>query len=390
MLLGLIVTDDPQVVQKRRKIVHQALNFHEKNFLEKNLEEESKELVNSIKARQQNQKSVADYVPMAEDLSLCANNVFIRLLFNKRFPTIDGPFKTIQELLMTLLKGLTLSNLFEGFPALRRIPLGRFMFLDVYVKGMFRFIGKEYDNHIQNKLVTDSKNNEDKIVDLTDILIREQNELTRDNIEVLLSDTLVAGIDTTMNTLKLVVHNLAQHKDLAQTCYNEFEKVMSELGNKDRKITLNNLHRCHNLRAFIYESLRITSVSPLTVPHKTNTEIEVDGFVIPKDTTVFFNIHAIHHDENVFKDPQTFNPKRFLDAESGEFKQNERFLGFSSGRRNCIGQSYATKSVLFIVVELMRNFELELPNEDKLQSRFSYDTTLRVENLNIIFKERPL
>ena len=381
----MIVTDTSQVVQKRRKIIHQALNFHEKNFLEKNLQEESDELITTIKVKQAKQKNVSDSIPMAEELSLCANNVFIRLLFNKRFPTVDGAFKTIQNLLLILLKGLTLSNLFEGFPALRKIPLGRFMFLDVYVKGMFRFIGKEYDSHLKNK----SNIDENKITDMTDILINDQNELTRDNIEVLLSDTLVAGIDATMNTLKLVVHNLAKYTDLAQTCFSEIDDILK--GNdekKDRKITLNDVLKCHYLRAFVYESLRITTVSPLTVPHKTHTEVEVDGYVIPKDTTVFFNIHGIHRDEQVFENPQTFNPQRFLNAENGEFKHNERFFGFSFGRRNCIGQSYAIKSVLFVLVELMRNFELSLPEEANLQSRFSYDTTLRVENLNVIVKRR--
>ena len=383
--LGLIVTDDSQVVQKRRKIIHQALNFHEKNFLERNLQEESSELINAIKAKQTKQKNVNDSIPMAEELSLCASNVFIRLLFNKRFPTIDGAFKTIQNLLLIMLKGLTLSNLLEGFPALRKIPLGRLLFLDEYVKGMFGFIGKEYDSHLKKKSTID----ENKITDMTDILINDHNELTRDNIEVLLSDTLVAGIDATMNTLKLVVHNLAKYTDLAQTCYNEIEEVLKQNDEqKDRKITLNDVHKCHNLRAFIYESLRITTVSPLTVPHKTHAEVEVNGYIIPKDTTVFFNIHGIHQDEQVFEDPQTFNPQRFLDAENGEFKHNDRFFGFSFGRRNCIGQSYAIKSVIFVLVELMKNFELKLPDGGNLQSKFLYDTTLRVENLKVIVKER--
>ena len=409
MSIGLIVTDASQAVQKRRKIIHQALSFHEKNFLERNLCEESKELIKAINAKRQtsenkNSNTGECVVPMAEDLSLCANNIFIRLLFNKRFPTIDGTFKIIQELLMILLKGLTLSNLLEGFPALRNIPLGRFLFLDVYVKGMFGYIGKEYDTHLK-KIFNNKKHQVDNIVDeeqkiedLTDILIREQNELTRDNIEVLLSDTMVAGIDATMNALKLVVHNLAKHKDLADECYKEIQKIFeanADGGDEEKKesrktqqISLEKVHQCHKLRAFIYESLRINSISPLAVPHKTNNDVEVDGYIIPKDTTVFFNLHAIHHNEEVFEHAQSFHPDRFLSAETGEFKHNDRFFGFSVGRRNCIGQSYATKSLLFVLVELMKNFEFSLPTDSDLQAKFSYDTTLRVENLNVIVNER--
>eukprot|EP00111_Clytia_hemisphaerica_P004313 TCONS_00012309-protein len=320
---GLIVTDELEKVQKRRKIIHNALSFYEKNNLEENLQEEADELIETIRKEQK----CNQYVSLSQHLSLCANNLFTRLLFNKRCTSIDGIFATIQKLLDLLMKGLTISNLLEGFPALRKLPVGRFMFLDLYVKGMFGLIGKEYEQH-KSKLPADETNGAS---DLTDILINEDSNLTRDNIEVLLSDTMVAGIDTTMSAMKLTVYNLAKYTTEAEICFKEIQGVLDDKKN----MTLEESQKCHYLRAFLHESLRTQDVSPLGVPHRTQRDIEIDGYTIPKNTTIFFNLYAMHNDESLFEEPHSFKPERFLNTE-GEFVQNEKFVGFSIGRRRCI------------------------------------------------------
>lgn len=60
-----------------------------------------------------------------------------------------------------------------------------------------------------------------------------------------------------------------------------------------------------------------------------------DGHTIPKGTICGINLHALHRDPDVYKDPEEFNPERFLDAENPIDAYG--FLPFSSGTRNCIG-----------------------------------------------------
>ncbi len=60
---------------------------------------------------------------------------------------------------------------------------------------------------------------------------------------------------------------------------------------------------------------------------------------IRKGTTVYIFIDAIHHDANVFPDPDKFDPDRFLkSAMASEDRSPFAYIPFSAGSRNCIGQ----------------------------------------------------
>lgn len=54
------------------------------------------------------------------------------------------------------------------------------------------------------------------------------------------------------------------------------------------------------------------------------------GIKIPKGAVVLGNIYATHRDESVWKNPNVFNPRRFLDSD-GLFQSNSNFQTFSQG-----------------------------------------------------------
>ena len=69
----------------------------------------------------------------------------------------------------------------------------------------------------------------------------------------------------------------------------------------------------------------MSNIVPLAIPHSavrdfhvTNKKTE-ETFFIPKGTQVLSVLGSIMNDENVFPDPKTFRPERFL-GPSGEFK----------------------------------------------------------------------
>ena len=76
---------------------------------------------------------------------------------------------------------------------------------------------------------------------------------------------------------------------------------------------------------------RMGDITPLAVPHYTNDDIELRGYVIPKDTMILPCIYSVHRDEKVFIDPFIFNPDRFLDTE-GNISKKEQLIPFSVGQ----------------------------------------------------------
>lgn len=61
--------------------------------------------------------------------------------------------------------------------------------------------------------------------------------------------------------------------------------------------------------------------------------------VIEKGMKVLIPIHAIHHDPLYYKDPDIFDPDRFLE-ENKKLRDNYTFLAFGEGPRICIGKLF--------------------------------------------------
>ena len=78
-------------------------------------------------------------------------------------------------------------------------------------------------------------------------------------------------------------------------------------------------------------TIRLTCIAPLAVPHYTTGDIDVGKYCIPKGTVVMPNLHRITRNPIAFKDPNTFNPERFLDS-SGKYVKNDFNIPFGIGK----------------------------------------------------------
>ena len=67
------------------------------------------------------------------------------------------------------------------------------------------------------------------------------------------------------------------------------------------------------------------------VPHSPVEDTEFRGYFIPKDAVIIPNLHAVLHNPEVFPDPETFKPERFLNSD-GKFVKHEHVAQFSIGK----------------------------------------------------------
>jgi len=86
--------------------------------------------------------------------------------------------------------------------------------------------------------------------------------------------------------------------------------------------------------ALLKELLRWSPPFPIIIPNRAMQDDFYRGYLIPEGATVIQNIWAIFRDPNIYPDPETFNPDRFLkDGKINPLVLNPEDRVFGAGRR---------------------------------------------------------
>ncbi|XP_020896628.2 steroid 17-alpha-hydroxylase/17,20 lyase [Exaiptasia diaphana] len=173
-----------------------------------------------------------------------------------------------------------------------------------------------------------------------------------------LGDMFSGGNESSVTTLRWLFAHLLRNPDIQDKLHAELDRVVG----RDPKTapTIKDRENLPYLEASILETMRMASPVPLAVPHKTTRDTTVQGYSIPKNTTVILNLWAIHHNTDDWQKHDVFDPSRFLgeDGKISSFK-TRNLLPFGAGRRVCIGETDA-KTVLFLFASrFLHKFKLE-------------------------------
>ncbi|MEO1307661.1 MAG: cytochrome P450, partial [Pseudomonadota bacterium] len=110
------------------------------------------------------------------------------------------------------------------------------------------------------------------------------------------------------------------------------------------------------------EVLRMRPPAQGNQPRILQKEVEIAGHTLPKGAYLFNSFYNMQHDPQVFPDPGTFDPTRFLD---GALASTPNFVPFGHGPRNCVAQSMAIQQLMAIVTGILRDHVL-VPEERDL------------------------
>ena len=193
----------------------------------------------------------------------------------------------------------------------------------------------------------------------------EREEITHSTMRSLIGDLLVAGIDTTAQTTGWLLLILANRQHIQERAYEELNAAVGADGlpGMEHQEDLPYLH------AVILESMRYRTVAPLGLPHKAGEDVEIDGYVIPKDAQVLGNIYAIHNDPRFWDSPDEFTPQRFLFSEDGTpppALTSGAFMPFGTGRRGCPGQGFAEIVIWLQACRLLHKYRFTPHGDDHL------------------------
>ncbi|KAF8661202.1 hypothetical protein AX16_001482 [Volvariella volvacea WC 439] len=156
---------------------------------------------------------------------------------------------------------------------------------------------------------------------------------------------------------------------LALMCYPEVQrKAQAEI---DAHIKPGNLpdftdrESLPYLSALVKEVLRWYPVSPLGAPHYADSDDIYKGYLIPAGSIVSANLWAMTHDENLYPDPFTFNPDRFIkDGKIDPTIKDPQTIVFGFGRRICSGEHFATMTVWMAMACIISLFKISKPVDE--------------------------
>ncbi|KAI0640932.1 cytochrome P450 [Trametes meyenii] len=163
------------------------------------------------------------------------------------------------------------------------------------------------------------------------------------------------GADTTVSAILSFILAMALYPDIQKKAQAELD---ASIGN-ERLPTYSDIAQMPYLNALYLEVQRWNPVVPLGVPHAISADDYYEGYLIPKGSIVVVNQWNMLHDPELYRDPFTFEPNRFLPRDDGQAPETDpRKIAFGFGRRICPGIHLAEASVLVAVAMLLSIYNI--------------------------------
>jgi len=251
-------------------------------------------------------------------------------------------------------------NPFDFFPALRWVPTPRNKQLKADICKMRSIL----HDLLQELKSSQSVTNENPTVPCvaSDLLkIAKQENLSDDIIVAILSDLMFSGIESPGNTTCWTLTMLANYPHIQERLRTE---VMQVLG-PNRVFTLEQIDKLPFLKAVIWETIRFIPVINIPPPRVAEQTIRIDEMDIPKGTVVMTNLYAIFKDSEIFKNPDTFDPDRFLNSKSDPLSyEDPSFSPFNVGPRHCPGGHLAHLDSMMVISMILQRFVVKRPTDE--------------------------
>ncbi|KAI6190867.1 putative cytochrome P450 CYP13A8 [Aphelenchoides bicaudatus] len=169
---------------------------------------------------------------------------------------------------------------------------------------------------------------------------------------------LLAGFDTTANSLTIVAYYLAKKPELQQKIVAEIEEVCcGEVGTLNlnmRSPTFEELAQLKYTEAFIRECLRFHPIAQPVVARRCVAPCRLSNdLLVEKDVDILLDVLSLHVDKEVWGDQaDEFWPERFLE------ERPPVMYSFGSGPRTCIGMRFSILEQKAIIFHLLKKFKL--------------------------------
>ncbi|XP_078618887.1 cytochrome P450 2J4-like [Branchiostoma floridae x Branchiostoma japonicum] len=289
------------------------------------------------------------------------SNIICSIVFGGRFEYGDPDFLRLIRLLNSVVEAKPsfmdrLEMIHPVFRCLRFIGTSK---NDKMVR-MFQTLQQFCREQIKKHRVTFDPND---IRDFIDAFLLEQQRapeeqarehFTDKQLQEVLMDLFLAGTETTATTTRWALLYMMLNPDIQEKVHQEIDSVLGQSAPSYAQRDL-----LPYTTATLAEVQRINSIVPLVV-RGASRDTTFNGYNIPQEGSLLVNLWSVHMDPQLFPEPNTFQPERFLDQD-GNFVKHEALIPFSMGHRICLGEQLAKMELFMLFVSLLQHFTFNLP-----------------------------
>ena len=287
------------------------------------------------------------------------SNVICSLVFGRRFDYDDKEFARILQILNSISSASFASRFLEFFtPFLTRFISPHVLTSSLELKEVVeRFLKQAIEDHRKDF-------SPEALRDFPDYFILAEKldeEINFDNFANIMVDLFLAGTETTSTLLNWTLLYLSKRKDVQQRCHEEIDKVIRS----NRLPTLEDRPNLVYIDAVLNEIMRFVTIAPQALFHANVEDADsVGGYEVPANSLIMYNVWGVHNDPSYWKNPDEFDPDRWIGNDGKLLTHSTHFMPFGVGPRICLGELLAkAESFIFLVAILQRfKFSLSTPN----------------------------
>jgi|SRR5580698_9904874 cytochrome P450/nitrite reductase/ring-hydroxylating ferredoxin subunit len=195
---------------------------------------------------------------------------------------------------------------------------------------------------------------------------------------------LLAGEDTTANTLAWAVHHLCDSPEWVTELRREADEALGAIDVAENVDVANELA---SAGAVANETMRLRPVAPVGL-FDANVDTALGDYHISEGTTVIILPRLPALDQTNFVDPLAFRPQRWMEHQSGAHEVSAN-APFGSGPRMCPGRSLALLEMKAFLSMLYKSFDVErVGNAEDVAELFGF--TMSPAGLRVRLRPRSM
>ncbi len=175
------------------------------------------------------------------------------------------------------------------------------------------------------------------------------NEQLRDELMTI----FLAGHETTANMLTWTWYLLSENPEVETKLHAELNRVLA-----GRTPGFADVGELKYTEMVLMESMRLYPPA-WALGRIADEDIEIAGYLVPKNSLVLMSQYVVHRDKRYFADPSKFDPERWR-PELRDSRPQFSYFPFGGGPRRCLGEGFAWMEGILLLATLAQKWKARL------------------------------